>query len=220
MPSPKERLSHLLELAAQGAGERAHLADEVADLLLDWPAAYPAAMRATFEALLEKIVGEMEPAACAAIARRFAGRDDFPLSLFNALFFGATPAMMYEILMRNDVLEPVDCAAIDSAALLHAARTSRDFAVALADLAGLPEGIARAILADTTGRSLAVLARATRMARASFSAMAILAAPARSVDENFAMLGIYDAVPLNGARHLVRLWRIRGDAATPQFAAA
>ena len=60
MPTPKERLSHLLELAAQGAGERAALAGEVADLLLDWPETYPAGMRATFEALLEKIVREID----------------------------------------------------------------------------------------------------------------------------------------------------------------
>ena len=211
MPSPKERLSHLLELAAQGAGERVHLADEVADLLLDWPSAYPAAMRATFEALLEKIVGEMAPMSCGAIAARFAGRDDFPLTLFNAFFFSAMPSMQDEILARNDVLDAVDGMAIDSDALLTAARASRDFAPVLAALAGVPETIAEALLRDASGRGLAVMARATGMARASFSAMAILAGPTRSVSENFAMLAVYDAVPENGARHLLRTWRARAE---------
>ena len=60
MPTPKERLSHLLELASQGPEQRAALAGEVADMLLDWPMQYPLAMRATFEALLEKIAREMD----------------------------------------------------------------------------------------------------------------------------------------------------------------
>ena len=84
MPTPKERLSHLLELAAQGASERAHLADEVADLLLDWPVQYPEAMRATFVALLEKIVREMAGPNRAVLAARFRDRDDFPLSAIHA----------------------------------------------------------------------------------------------------------------------------------------
>ncbi len=212
MPTPKERLSHLLELAAQGAGEREHLAGEVADLLLDWPDAYPAAMRATFEALLEKIVGEMAPAACRTIAPRFDGRADFPLSLFNAFFFSCPPAMQDAILSRNDALDEAVGEPLDADALLGAARAARDFTPALSRIAGLPETIAQAMLADPSGRGLAVLARATGMARASFSAMAILAGPARSVAENFAMLGTYDSVPANGARHLVALWRARADA--------
>src|SRR3569832_2068682 len=60
MPTPKERLTHLLELAASGAGERATLATELTDLLLDWPAQYPAAMRATFEARLGEKGGGRE----------------------------------------------------------------------------------------------------------------------------------------------------------------
>ena len=219
MPTPKERLSHLLELAAQGAGEREHLAGEVADLLLDWPSAYPTAMRATFEALLEKIVGEMAPAGCRAIAPRFEGREDFPLSLFNALFLSAPPAMQDDILARNDALADAASERLDADALLGAARASRDFAPALARIAGLPDIIADTMLADPSGRGLAVLARATGMARASFSAMAILAGPARSVAENFAMLRTYDTVPVNGARQLVNLWRARADAPRVEQAA-
>jgi len=220
MPSPRERLSHLLELAAQGAGERVHLADEVADLLLDWPSAYPAAMRGTFEALLEKIVGEMAPASCSAIAQRFAGREEVPLALFNAFFFSAPGAMQEDILARNAALGPADGARIDSDTLLSAVRGSRDCAQTLAEIACVPQAIAQAMLADPTGRGLAVLARATGMARASFSAMAILAGPVRSVAENFAMLGVYDAIPENGARHLLAAWRTKAEQPAAQIAAA
>jgi hypothetical protein len=220
MPTPKERLSHLLELAAQGAGERTHLAGEVAELLLDWPPSYPGAMRATFEALLEKIVGEMAPADCADIADRFAGRDDVPLPLFNAFFFSATSDMQDEILARNDTLEPVACLPFDVDALLHAARVSRHFTPALAEIVGLSEPVAAAMLADASGRGLAVLARGAGMARASFSALAILAGPVRSVAENFAMLAAYDRVPPNGARHLLRLWRSHAGPLPAHVAAA
>ncbi len=212
MPTPKERLCHLLELAAQGAGERAHLAGEVSDLLLDWPAQYPTAMRATFEALLEKIVREMDGASCAVLAARFRDRDDFPLSLLNEFFPYAPAPMKDVILARNDALDTVACDGVDADTLLAAARTAPDFAHALAPLAGLPPVIACALLADPSGRGLAALAKGTGINRPTFSAMAILAGPARSVHENFAMLGVYDGVPQNGARHLVNLWRTRPDA--------
>jgi hypothetical protein len=218
MPTPKERLSHLLELAAHGAGERAALAGEVADLLLDWPVQYPDAMRATFTALLEKIVREMGIACPPELAARFAGREDFPLSLFNAFFFAAPPAMKDEILARNDALAPADFAGVDADALLRASRTSRAFAEELARIAELPDAVAAALLSDPSGHGLGVLARATGINRATFSAMAILAGPARSVHENFAMLAVFDAIPENGARHLAAGWRSPRE--TPQHAAA
>ena len=67
------------------------------------------------------------------------------------------------------------------------------------------------MLSDPSARGLAALARATGINRATFSAMAILAGPARSVHENFAMLDVFDGVPENGARQLVAFWRARGD---------
>lgn len=211
MPSPKERLCHLLELAAQGAGERAHLADEVADLLLDWPAQYPAAMRATFDALLEKIVREMEPGAAAALATRFEGREDFPLTLLNEFFLYASPQMKDAILRRNDAGAEIACASLDGDALLRAARTGREFPQSLAEIAAIPESLATAVLNDASARALAALAKGAGIARASFSAMAILTGPARSVHENFAMLGVFDAVPRNGAAHLLGHWRARAE---------
>jgi len=209
MTSPKERLSHLLELAAQGAGERAHLAGEVADLLLDWPAQYPAAMRGTFEALLEKIVREMDAAACAELAARFESRDDFPLSLLNQFFLCAPPAMQDALLARNDAAADVACESVDGEALLAAARTGGDFAAALARIAGIPEAVAACVVRDA--RALATLCKAAGINRATFSAMAILAGPLRSVHENFAMLTVFDRVPQNGAAHLYAFWRAQAE---------
>lgn len=217
MPSPKERLCHLLELAAQGPSERAALAGEVADLLLDWPAQYPAAMRGTFEALLEKIVREVDTAGCAALAARFEGRADFPLSLLNAFFASASPAMKQAILSRNDEGEAADVAPVDSQAVLGAARGQRDFVPVLAHLTGIPPDLAAIIAADAY--ALATLCKGAGISRPTFSAMAILTGPARSVAENFAMLALFDAVPQNGARHLVAYWRGRNDGAGREAAA-
>lgn len=211
MPTPRERLSHLLELAAQGASERAALGGEVADLLLDWPAQYPAAMRGTFEALLEKIVREMDGAARAALAPRFASRDDFALPLMNEFFLHAPDAMQDTILARNDAAGVAEGDAVDGEDLLGAARLApKAFAPVLAQMTGIPAGLADAIIADA--RALAALAKGAGINRATFSAIAILAGPVRSVHENFQMLSLYDRVPENGARHLLAFWRTHGDA--------
>ncbi len=126
MTTPKERLTHLLELAASGAAERSTLAGELADLLLDWPAQYPAAMRATFEALLEKIAREMDADGRAALAARFEGRGGAPLMVLNALFLDAAPVLKDAILVQNTAAGPVAGEDADCAALLTASRTSKD----------------------------------------------------------------------------------------------
>jgi hypothetical protein len=205
MPTPKERLSHLLELAAQGAGERAALAGEVADLLLDWPAGYPAGMRATFEALLEKIVREVDFKSRTLLAPRFADRADVPLTLLNEFFLCAPDGMRAAILARNDSTGATDRLPVDSEALLHAARATDDFGGALAHLARLPEDLAATIASDAG--ALAVLCKGAGVSRATFSAIAILAGPARSVHDNFAMLAAYDEVPANGAAQLLAFWQ-------------
>jgi hypothetical protein len=210
MPTPKERLSHLLELAASGAGEHGALAGEVADLLLDWPSQYPAPMRATFEALLEKIVREMAPETRAPLAARFEGRDEFPLALLNEFFLFASPAMRETILARNEAAGPAAPCDTDCAALLAALRARRELAPELAELTGVPAWVADAAATDV--QALCVLARGAGINRATFSAIAILAGPARAVHENFQMLTAFDHVPENGARQLVQFWRARGVA--------
>src|ERR1700753_2134090 len=127
MRTTKERLSHLLELAAQDAAERAALADEVVDLLLDWPDEYPAAMRASSTSLLEKIVREMDDAAQEAVALRLDGRNDFPLSLLNELFLAAPAGMKDALLARNNAVMAVRGQTVNSETLLEAARNKANF---------------------------------------------------------------------------------------------
>lgn len=214
MATPKERLSHLLELAAQGPQQRAALAGEVADLLLDWPAQYSGAMRVTFEALLEKIAREMDLAARSALAVRFEQSSEAPLTLLNEFFLAAPPAMKDAILARNDSGTGAVFAQIDEQALLATARARSDFATALARHAGIPEAVAAEIMCDKSGRALASLCKGAGFSRATFSALALLVEPARAAHENFTLLSVYDRVPANGAARLLAVWRGRQNDTT------
>jgi hypothetical protein len=220
MATPKERLSHLLELAAQGPQQRAALAGEVADLLLDWPAQYPGAMRVTFEALLEKIAREMDISARSALAVRFEESSDAPLTLLNEFFLGAPPAMKDAILARNDAGTGAVFAQIDEQALLATARARGDFAAAMARHAGIPEATAAEIMYDNSGRALASLCKGAGFSRATFSALALLIGPARGAHENFTLLSVYDRVPANGAARLLAVWRGRQNDTTDAHEAA
>ena len=57
-----QKLSHLLQLADQGPTLRAALAEEVAELLTNWPADYPQSMRGACEALLAKAAHDVDAA--------------------------------------------------------------------------------------------------------------------------------------------------------------
>ncbi|HVE05533.1 MAG TPA: hypothetical protein VNB30_15880 [Rhizomicrobium sp.] len=209
MRTAKERLSHLLELAAKGTAERAALAGEVADLLHDWPSAYPAQMRAGFEALLEKIAREVDEPARRALARRFEQSGDAPLSLLNELFLASSATMQDDILRRNDAHAAGVLATIDGAMLVSAARKRGDFPAALARAARLSRAMAGEIMRDASGRALAVVAKGGGLERPLHSAICILMLPAPNI---FAALTMFDRVPQNGAAHLLSAWRIRLDA--------
>jgi hypothetical protein len=215
MRTAKERLSHLLELAAKGAAERAALAGEVANLLHDWPPAYPAAMRASFEALLEKIAREVDEAGRRDLARRFEASGDAPLSLLNELFLSSSDAMRDEILRRNDAHARSAVARVDGAMLLAAARKRGDFPSVLAHAAAVPRSISAKITADVSGRSLAVVVKGAGLERPIYSGICILtmAAP-------FAALSVYDYVPQNGAANLLTFWRAKLDTSLGHDAAA
>lgn len=218
MPTPKERLSHLLELAAKGREQRAALADEVAALLLDWPAQYPPAMRATFEALLEKIAREVDLVGRRSLAARFAHARDASLSLLNELFLSAPEAMKHDILRRNDAHAVGAAPAIDGAALVAAARTRGDFTAALARIAAIPRAEAEGIRDDRSCLALAAVAKGGGLPRPHFSAVAILAVA--SPDDS-AALAQFERVPVNAAANLLAFWRAKLDGArTGRHAAA
>jgi hypothetical protein len=220
MLTPKERLCHLLELAAQGPEQRAALAGEVAGMLLDWPTQYPLAMRATFEALLEKIAREMDLPSRVELAARFESRSDARLALLNELFLAASAEMKDATLARNDALAVVAAIEVDGNAVLCAARTQEDFSLHLARLIGVPRAIAAQIVGDKSGRALAVVCRAANISRATFSAIAVLSGPPCTAHESLSVLSVYDKVPANGSVHLLAFWRARGDGAESNARAA
>jgi hypothetical protein len=207
VPTPKERLSHLLELAAKGAAERAALAGEVAELLLDWPAQYPRAMRANFEALLEKIAREVDHGARRQLAQRFSDVGDASLSLLNELFLAAPDAMKDDIVRRNDAHAIGTVARIDGETLLAAARSRGGFPPALARAAAIPEAVACEIQQDRSCRALAVVARGGGLQRPHFSAIAVL-----TVVSPYDIEALSLFVPENGAANLLSFWRAKLDA--------
>ena len=216
MRTAKERLSHLLELAARGAGERAALASEVADLLHDWPPAYPAAMRASFEALLEKIAREVDATGRRDLARRFEASGDAPLSLLNELFLASSQTMKDEILRRNDAHASGKVVSIDGALLLAVARSHGDFGAVLARAAAIPRSVASQIMADATGLGLAVVAKGAALERPLYSGICVLVRPASDV---FSALALYERVPQNGAANLLGFWRAKCNALARSAAA-
>jgi hypothetical protein len=205
--SSRDRLNHLLELAAQGAAGRAGLLDDLADLLTDWPADYAQAMRGPFEALFEKTAREADCGTRTLLAARLADHGELPVALLNGFFLDADAATRAHILKRNAALDddaadagPVRAA--DGATLVAAARRTVNgaFVEIFADTLSLPRGTARAIFAD--GGAMAVACKGAGLDRAACSAITLLAGGGAPVD--------YDAIPREAARRLVRYWRERG----------
>ena len=203
--SSRERLSYLLDLAAQGAPGRAALLDELAGLLVDWPADYAQAMRGPFEALFEKTARDADAPTRAALAERLADHDELPVALLNEFFLDAPPAARERILKRNEALDDdTPLRRADACALVAAARRTLNgaFVEVFAAALSLPQTLAPAILADP--QAMAVAAKGSGIDRAAYSAVALLAGYPPS------QLSGYDAIPETGARRLARFWRERG----------
>ena len=214
--SARERLTRLVDLASeQGVPARRELTDQLADLLLDWPPSYPAAMREPFEALLEKALQDVEPAARTLLAERFVKHSGMPLTVLNLLFLDAAPDIRREILLQN-TNAPSRAGAtppIDEALLLFAARgaTPDGLAGTLASRLGVKAEVAANILGDDSAHALAILCKGAQLARAAFSALAVLARPDAAGDEHYRRLANYDSVPPEGARALLSFWRSQLD---------
>jgi hypothetical protein len=207
--APRERLNHLLELAAQGPAGRAALLGDLADLLLDWPADWARAMRAPFETLLEKTAREVDARTRTDVARRLEGHDELPVTVLNEFFLEAPQGMRARILALNDVMDADAGGAVtvDAAQLIDAARTMNGtFAAAFAKLLSLPDATAKDILGDPSGESLAVACKGAGLDRATFSAIAVLAARGGDVA---ARLSAFDQVPQTAAERLTGFWRTR-----------
>jgi len=223
--SPRERLNRLVELAAETSiAARRELTNELADLLLDWPAAYPDTMREPFEALLEKSLTDIEPEARTLLAKRFAERESTPLSILNALIFDAPPETQVLILARNADSAPAHAPELDSAeesALLSEIRQSQVPAISrtLSLHFRIPAAIAERIVTDSSALSLVALCKGAALSRAAFSALAILARPFANDDERYRRLAAHDNVPDSAAHALLSFWRRQAEPASTSRAA-
>ncbi|HET7083662.1 MAG TPA: hypothetical protein VFI23_02760 [Rhizomicrobium sp.] len=176
-----QKLSHLLQLADQGPALRAALAEEVAELLSNWPSDYPDHMRGICEALLAK-----------------AARDvDQPTRARLRVLLCSSPELCQRILPRDHSFQP----------LVEKARAGTDLAVLLVESLGVNGKIAAEILDDDSGASLAVACKGAYLDRAVFSALALLAHPARDRGHAFALLDTFDRVPVSEATRTLRQWR-------------
>lgn len=209
MFAARERLGQLLALAAERRWKP--LARELGDLVLYWPADFPDAMRGPIMALFETALCECDDETQTELAARMTGHSDMPLRLLNVLYLASPAPLRREILMRNELEGPEIQEQTDAEAVLAATRRgARDFASALAEAAAIPRRVARNVLADDSGESLAVLCRGLGLNRAIFSAIALLRAPTPMP------LEVFDGVPDHAAACLVHDWRKRIDQAAPE----
>ena len=215
MPTAKERLFHLLALAAEGPAQRAVLAGELADLVLDWPSDCPEAMRTPVITLFALTVRETDEETRSKLAARIGGHDELPLHLINEFFICAPARLRREILTRNALTEEEDAVdgavpqTLDIAALIDIARNTSvaDFTVTAARALGIAPNTLRTILADGSAEMLSVLCKGVHLDRAAFSALALLQGGGEG--DAVTRLMAYDTVPQRAAEKLTRHWRAR-----------
>jgi hypothetical protein len=130
------------------------------------------------------------------------------VSLLNEFYFDAPSGLRARILSRNEAVDggARECESVDGPALVEAARTINGaFAARFASTLSVPATIAKEILTDASGQSLAVACKGAGLDRAAFSAIALLTAPELGCER----LSHFDAVPRTGAERLLDFWRGR-----------
>lgn len=157
-----QRLSHLLQLADQGPALRAALAEEVMELLLDWPPDYPHAMRNVCEALLIKAARDIDATTRVRLRERLAAHPDLATRLLTDESAGRT--------------------------LVDAAR--RGDTQAMAQSLGMDADTARQLLNDET--ALAAACKSAQIDRAAFSALIVLTRLDRDYRQAYAALDVFD----------------------------
>jgi hypothetical protein len=170
---------------------RAALAEEVADLLTDWPADCPLEMRGACEALLARAAREVDDAA----------RSRLRIRLF------ADAALAARVLPR----ETPDRNLVDSA------RAGEPMEQPIARALGISERLAGEILADHSGHALAVAAKAIGLNRSAFSTLALLAQHGGDLGACYARLDAFDAVSPSEAARELRCWARPGEAQSGEF---
>ena len=174
------RLAHLLELAEKGPALRAALAEEVAELLIDWPGDCPKEMRGPCEALLARAAREVDSKIRARLWVRL----------------HADPALAARVLPRNETV---------SNELIAAARKDGDIRAPLAQALNLPASRVEEILADPG--ALALICKGLRLSRVTYSTLAVLAGGKNQAD--YSRLDRYDTVETSEAVRQLQEWRIQ-----------
>ena len=179
--SANPRFAHLLELADKGPALRAALAEEVAALLIEWPADCSEEMRPVFENLLAKTACDVDA--------------DTRARLRVQLF--ADRALAVRVLPKEKNPETP---------LIDAARDGGDITQALADTLGLEPARAMEILHEDSGEALAIACKGAGLSRLAFSTLALLALPQGG--DPAARLAVYDRIATLEAARTLRDWRI------------
>ena len=185
--SALQKLSHLLRLADQGPALRAALAEEVAEILTNWPPEFPHSMRGACEALLAKAAYDLDADTRARLRVQLCSQ----------------PELASRVLPRESTAQ----------GLIEAARQGGSLAVTLAALLGVDEKRVAQILDDKTGFTLAVACKGAGLDRTAFSALAILAHPGRDRIRAYALLDAFEDVAAGEAARVLRGWRDRQAAA-------
>lgn len=175
-----QKLSHLLQLADQGPALRAALAEEVAELLANWPSDYPQTMRGACEALLARAAHDLDSTTRGRLR----------------VLLCSQPELAGRVLPR----EASDRQLIDTA------RQGGNLVEALAARLGMDEKMAAQILDDESGVALAVACKAASMDRAIFSALALLTRPSRDRIHAYAVLDAIENVPASEASRVLSGW--------------
>lgn len=229
MTDARERLSRLIELATEPGPEKQRaLAFELCDLLTSWPDRYPQQMREPFEALMEKVLKRLDGTTRRMIAARLAAHAETPLSLLNGLYFDLALRDRARILACNEATQTEEgqpLAASGEQLLIAAARQGDTAALVAAFVSALqiPKSVALRIVEDTTGNALAVACKAAGMARATYSALALLTVPQLRHEpaQRMPHLKDFESISPVAARALLAYWRrVEHPAAKPDSAAA
>jgi hypothetical protein len=178
--SGTQRLANLLELANQGPTMRAALAEEVAELLTDWPADCPTEMRGACEALLARAAREVD--------------EDTRARLRVRLY--ADPTLANRILPREAI----------GSSLVETARRGESVAPRIARALGVSEILAGEILKEESGHALAVAAKALGLNRAAFSTLVLLTGPEGAPAAKYRRLDAFDALSAVEASRELRRW--------------
>jgi hypothetical protein len=209
MLTARDRLKRFLTLADQGPAQRAALAEELVEFLIDWPDECPRDMRKPVMTLLDMTLQEADDFARARLAARLGEIVDLPLGLANRVFHCAPEMVRKIILCRNETAHnpsrPIPVR--DPIKLLAAAREAdgTGFVLQFAQATHIPHPCAAGILADTSGHSLATLCKGIKLGRGFFSALALLLF--KDQTDMASRLSLFEDIPQNAAENITSYWQ-------------